>query len=213
MKPLKEPFLWASPLVGAALATRKAPEERIFRWIRLQLRANRSRVPLYRLWGSESSSLIDCGLRLPVEWLQGVWGERAAGCGTALRRLQVSQASLSPVYQAVLGSPGRRHRWKLSMDESLRTSSIVVVAKEQVSCPLGEESAILNLKNSVYYGLDPIGARVWTLLQQPRSVGELRDTLLSEYEVEAGRCEQDLLSLLETMRSEGLIEVRAVSAA
>jgi hypothetical protein len=98
------------------------------------------------------------------------------------------------------------------MDESLRTSSIVVVVKEQVSCPLGEEAAVLNLKNSVYYGLDSVGARVWTLLQQPRSVGELRDTLVSEYEVEARRCEQDLLALLESMRSEGLIEVRAISA-
>jgi Coenzyme PQQ synthesis protein D (PqqD) len=98
------------------------------------------------------------------------------------------------------------------MDESLRTSSIVVVAKEQVSCPLGEEAAVLNLKNSVYYGLDSVGARVWTLLQQPRSVGELRDAILSEYEVEARRCEKDLLALLESMRSEGLIEVRAVSA-
>lgn len=98
------------------------------------------------------------------------------------------------------------------MDESLRTSSIVVVVKEQVSCPLGEEAAVLNLKNSVYYGLDSVGARVWTLLQQPRSVGELRDTLLSEYEVEARQCEQDLLALLESMRSEGLIEVRAISA-
>ena len=84
---------------------------------------------------------------------------------------------------------------------------------DQISCPLGEESAILNLKNSVYYGLDAVGARVWTLLQQPRSVGELRDTLLSEYEVGAAQCEQDLLALLERMRSEGLIEVRAASAA
>ena len=98
------------------------------------------------------------------------------------------------------------------MDEYLRASSTVVVAKDQVSCPLGDEAAILNLKNSVYYGLDSVGARVWTLLQQPRSVGELRDTLVSEYEVEAGRCEQDLLALLESMRSEGLIEVRGISA-
>jgi hypothetical protein len=49
-------------------------------------------------------------------------------------------------------------------------------------------------------------------LQQPRSVGELRDTLLSEYDVEARRCEQDLLALLETMHNEGLIEIRSVSA-
>jgi hypothetical protein len=97
------------------------------------------------------------------------------------------------------------------MDASLSVHSIVVAAREQVSCPLGEESAILNLKNSVYYGMDPVGTRVWNLLKQPRSVEEIRNTLLSEYEVGAELCERDLLVLLEKMRSEGLIEVRSVA--
>jgi Coenzyme PQQ synthesis protein D (PqqD) len=96
------------------------------------------------------------------------------------------------------------------MDVTLSLQSIVVAAAEQVSCPLGEESAILNLKNSLYYGLDTVGARVWTLLQKPRTIGELRDTLLDEYEVESERCERDLIRLLEKMRAEGLIEVRGV---
>jgi hypothetical protein len=98
------------------------------------------------------------------------------------------------------------------MDASLSVHSVVVAASEQVSCPLGEESAILNLKNSVYYGMNPVGTRVWNLLKQPRSIGELRDTLLDEYEVEAELCERDLLDLLERMRSEGLIEVRGAAA-
>jgi Coenzyme PQQ synthesis protein D (PqqD) len=97
------------------------------------------------------------------------------------------------------------------MDASLSVHSIVVAAGEQVSCPLGEESAILNLKNSVYYGINPVGTRVWSLLKQPRSVEELRDTLLNEYEVDAELCERDLLNLLEKMRSEGLIEVRGAA--
>jgi hypothetical protein len=96
------------------------------------------------------------------------------------------------------------------MDASLSVQSVVVAAPEQVSCPLGNESAILNLKNSVYYGLDAVGARVWTLLQKPQTIGELRDALLGEYDVEAERCERDLLDLLEKMRGEGLIEVRGV---
>jgi len=98
------------------------------------------------------------------------------------------------------------------MGASLYLQSVVVAATEQISCPLGEESAILNLKNSVYYGLNPVGARVWNLLREPRSVRELRDTLVDEYDVGAERCEQDLLELLEKMRIEGLIEVRAVAA-
>ncbi len=97
------------------------------------------------------------------------------------------------------------------MDADLSVHSIVIATPEQVSCPLGEEAAILNLKNTVYYGLNPVGARVWSLLKQARTVGELRDTLLDEYDVDAGRCETDLLELLEKMRSEGLIQV--VSAA
>jgi len=97
------------------------------------------------------------------------------------------------------------------MGAPLCVQSVVVAASEQISCPLGEESAILNLENSVYYGLDPVGAHVWRLLREPKSVAELRDALLDEYDVEAARCEQDLLELLEKMRGEGLIEVRDVA--
>lgn len=98
------------------------------------------------------------------------------------------------------------------MDADLSIHSIVIATPEQVSCPLGEESAVLNLKNTVYYGLNPVGARVWNLLQQARSVGELRDALLDEYDVEEVRCERDLLELLERMRVEGLILVTNAAA-
>jgi hypothetical protein len=95
------------------------------------------------------------------------------------------------------------------MDAALSVHSIVVATSEQVSCPLGEESAILNLKNSMYYGMNPVGTRIWTLLKEPRSVEQLRDTLLNEYQVDAALCERDLLDLLGKMKSEGLIEVRS----
>jgi len=83
-----------------------------------------------------------------------------------------------------------------------------MVTSQQVSCPLGDESAILNIKNSVYYGVNPVGATVWNLLKEAKTVAEIRDAILDEYEVDEGRCEKDLLALLEEMRSEGLIEVR-----
>ena len=93
------------------------------------------------------------------------------------------------------------------MDASLSAHTVIVASSQQVSCPLGDESAILNLKNSVYYGMNAVGARVWNLLQQPRSVSDLRDALLDEYEVEKEPCERDLIELLQKMHGEGLIEV------
>lgn len=56
--------------------------------------------------------------------------------------------------------------------------------------------------------MNPVGATVWNLLKQPKTIAEIRDTIMEEYEVDGARCEQDLLALLEEMRSEGLIEVR-----
>jgi hypothetical protein len=94
------------------------------------------------------------------------------------------------------------------MNEPLSVVSIVGATRQHVSCMLGDEAAILNLKNSVYYGLNPVGARVWNLVQQSRSVVEIRDALLEEYDVEAEQCERDLLNLLEKLREQGLIEVR-----
>jgi hypothetical protein len=95
-----------------------------------------------------------------------------------------------------------------SMTALLSLNSTIVVTTEQVSCSLNEEPCILNLKNSVYYGLDPVGARVWDLLREPRTVSEVLDALLRDYNIEAALCKRNLLDLLEDLRVEGLIDVR-----
>jgi hypothetical protein len=84
----------------------------------------------------------------------------------------------------------------------------VVAAREQVSTDLGDETAILHLEAGTYYGLDAVGARIWKLVQEPTTVEEIRDALVGEYEVDYQRCEGDLISLLQALADEGLLEVR-----
>ncbi len=95
----------------------------------------------------------------------------------------------------------------------LSLESIVVAGKAQVSCDLVGEAAILQLDSGVYYTLNAVGARVWTLVQQPVRVEVLRDTLLADYAVTSERLEADLLDLLTRLAAERLIEVRAADAA
>jgi hypothetical protein len=83
----------------------------------------------------------------------------------------------------------------------------IVVSPDQVSCELAGEAAILNLKNSIYYGLDPVGARIWSFLQTPTTVGDIRDRIMQEYDVDPDRCEKALVDLLSTLAAEGLVEV------
>jgi hypothetical protein len=90
----------------------------------------------------------------------------------------------------------------------LTLSTVVAAARDQVSCRVEGEVVILNLADEVYYGLDPVGARVWGLMSEPRTVAELRDAIVAEYDVDAATAERDLLDLLEEMASRGLVEVR-----
>src|SRR3989442_1453031 len=91
--------------------------------------------------------------------------------------------------------------------------SVVATVKEQLSCDLAGEAAILHLGSGTYYGLDQVGARIWALVQQPTRVDHLRDMLLEEYEVEPQRLERDPLALLRDLAAEGLVEVRDEPAA
>jgi len=92
--------------------------------------------------------------------------------------------------------------------EKITGNSTVVVTKDQVSADLSGEAAILNLKSGVYFGLNAVGARIWNLLQEPRTVSRIKDVILGEYEVGPDRCEADLFSLLNDLLLQGLIEIR-----
>jgi hypothetical protein len=83
----------------------------------------------------------------------------------------------------------------------------VVAARDQVSAQLDGEAVVLSLADGVYYGLNPVGATVWTLLEQPRTVAELRDAVVAEYDVDAATAQADLLQLLGEMAARGLVEV------
>lgn len=93
------------------------------------------------------------------------------------------------------------------MGKAASMGSTVVAAQDQVYSEIGGEVAILDLRGGTYYGLDAVGARVWDLVQEPRGIGEVRDALLAEYEVDAERCERDLLDLIRALEGEGLVEV------
>ena len=97
------------------------------------------------------------------------------------------------------------------MTDSARLSmtSEVVATTQQVSAELMDEVVILSLQTGEYYGLDPIAADIWNLVQQPRTVSEVRDALLVLYDgVTADECEAQVLALLEEMVKLELLEIR-----
>ena len=84
---------------------------------------------------------------------------------------------------------------------------IVVAIQEQVFSKLSDEIVILSLNDGIYYGLNSVGARIWELIQTPRSIKELCDQLVQEYNVEADQCERETLALLNDLQKHHLVEV------
>jgi hypothetical protein len=83
----------------------------------------------------------------------------------------------------------------------------VVAAQRPVSSDVGGQTVILGVETGKYYSLNEIGSRIWDFLQQPRTIGEIRDLTVREYEVDAAQCEADLLALVEQLVDEKLVEV------
>jgi hypothetical protein len=93
------------------------------------------------------------------------------------------------------------------MKDALSLTSRLRIPEGILSHNLQGEEVILNLTTGVYFGLDPVGTRVWHLIQEQQSLPKVLDRLLEEYDVTEVPCAEDLLSLVVQMRKKGLVEI------
>ena len=70
------------------------------------------------------------------------------------------------------------------------------------------ELMAMSIEQGNCYGLNMVGTRIWALLAEPRTVDAICDQLLSEYDVDAAQCREEVISLLEALRAEGLATIR-----
>jgi hypothetical protein len=86
-------------------------------------------------------------------------------------------------------------------------ASLVEISEDVLCQELEGEAVLLNLKSSIYLGLDPVGTRVWQLLQEHKTLGKVVDAMLREYDVAADRCAQDVFDLVAQMEAQGLLRL------
>lgn len=91
---------------------------------------------------------------------------------------------------------------------SLSLDSAVLASPQQVSCDVAEEAVLLSMRDGEYYGLNEVAASIWKLVQQRRTVLQIRDALLEQYaDINSAECERAVLSFLSEMIALGLVEV------
>jgi Coenzyme PQQ synthesis protein D (PqqD) len=85
-------------------------------------------------------------------------------------------------------------------------STVLRRSTQQISCNLNDEIAILDLDKSVYFGLEGVGAHIWSMLEQPHSVTDLCNSVVDHFDVTPEACRPDVMSFLASLREAGLIE-------
>ena len=87
----------------------------------------------------------------------------------------------------------------------MNLSDKITIPAHVMARQVGDETVILDLAGGTYFGLDPIGARIWQLIGEGKALGEVCEALLVEYEVSRDQLEGDMERLLQELGGKGLI--------
>jgi hypothetical protein len=93
------------------------------------------------------------------------------------------------------------------MTETLDLSRRIAIRPDVLARNVGDETVILDLASGTYFGLDPVGARVWTLSQRGSTLAEICDTLVAEYDVARDQLEADVVRLAGELRAQKLVDL------
>jgi hypothetical protein len=87
----------------------------------------------------------------------------------------------------------------------LSMASAIVASPQQISCDVADEAVLLSMLSGEYYGLNPVGASIWKLIQEPRTVEDLLAPLMDEYTgVSEEECKAKVLAFVSELISLGL---------
>ena len=68
------------------------------------------------------------------------------------------------------------------------------------------EMVLLNLSSGLYYGLDPVGSRIWeTFSEGPCAVSKVCDVVEAQFDASRDVIERDVLALVEDLLENELI--------
>lgn len=89
---------------------------------------------------------------------------------------------------------------------SVTLDSVFVRSSDVLFQEVGGEAVLLDLASETYFGLNPVGTRIWQLLGDGSALQSVRDALVAEYDATPEQIESDLLTLATQLSDAGLVK-------
>ena len=71
---------------------------------------------------------------------------------------------------------------------------------------LEDNLVMMHIEKGKYFGLNPVGKRIWEIIEQPSSFTEITEILRAEFEVTPEQCESEVREFLEKMEKLDLVK-------
>jgi hypothetical protein len=62
---------------------------------------------------------------------------------------------------------------------------------------LDDNQVMMHLEKGKYFGLNPVGKRIWELIEEPKTFSEIEKQLLLEFDVSEEQCRTEVKNFLD----------------
>jgi hypothetical protein len=87
----------------------------------------------------------------------------------------------------------------------LSDDTLLTRSEQAAGSRVGDETVILHLGSGTYFGLDPVGTRVWELLAEPRGLTGICARMEGEFDVAPEVLRADVAAFLRSLLENDLV--------
>ncbi|MDZ4992164.1 lasso peptide biosynthesis PqqD family chaperone [Clostridium perfringens] len=95
------------------------------------------------------------------------------------------------------------------MNNKLLSLDSIVSQKEDIDVTeLNGEKVMMNLDKGKYFMLNETGSVIWDAINEPKSISEIIESIINEYDIDKETCESKVLEYLEKLNHEELVFIK-----
>lgn len=86
--------------------------------------------------------------------------------------------------------------------------SIFQLKNDILSSQIGNEIVLLDVASGKYFKIDEIGSSIWEYLKDPKTLEDLVEILMREYDVQKEQCLSDVSKFIEELKLNDFLLVK-----
>lgn len=90
---------------------------------------------------------------------------------------------------------------KITLESTVQKQETVI------SADLEEAIVMMDIEKGQYYSLNEVGSKIWDMLTEPIQVHAICENLMTDFDVSAEVCQQEVLAYLTELLELGIISI------